>query len=82
MKRLSARRENPGRFFIAAAQGRHERESVPCIPGCTRDAPSYSSLPIAFSENRLDFRARAVVQRSIKVTLKKLRLLFRAEAAL
>ncbi|TBN12231.1 hypothetical protein EYC79_12480 [Agrobacterium cavarae] len=37
---------------------------------------------IAFSENRLDFRAHAVVQRSIKVTLKKLRLLFRAEAAL
>ena len=29
-----------------------------------------------------DFRRDAVVQRSIKVTLKKLRLLFRAEAAL
>ena len=82
VKRLSARRENPGRFFIAAAQGRHERERVPCIPGCTRDAPSYSSPPIAFSENRLDFRAHAAVQRSIKVTLKRLRLLFRAEAAL
>lgn len=29
-----------------------------------------------------DFRADAAVQREIKVTLKKLRLLFRAEAAL
>jgi len=40
------------------------------------------AYPLRFSKIGPDFRAHSVVQRSIKVTLKKLRLLFRAEAAL
>jgi len=40
------------------------------------------AYPLRFPKIGPDFRAHAVVQRSIKVTLKKLRLLFRAEAAL
>lgn len=82
MKRPSARRENPGRFFIAAAEAHLESDRAPSILECTRHAPSYSSLPLGLPKIGPDFRADAVVQRSIKVTLKKLRLLFRAEAAL
>ncbi|MEH3093212.1 MAG: hypothetical protein PGN20_14535 [Agrobacterium cavarae] len=82
VKRLSARRENPGRFFIAAAQGCHERIERRASLDAQGTLHLIRGHALRFPKIVPDFRALAVVQRSIKVTLKKLRLLFRAEAAL
>ncbi len=55
VKRLSARRENPGRFFILAAKAVTKEKVCRASLGAQGTAPSYSSLPIAFSENRSRF---------------------------
>ncbi len=82
VKRLSARRENPGRFFISAAKAVTKEKVCRASLDAQGTLHRIRAYRLRFSKIGPDFRAHSVVQRSIKVTLKKLRLLFRAKAAL